>query len=105
MAGIGSIPSILLTKADTPLLFPVLETKQTLPFILSEAGVDQNGDPKTSGWAARGSEGDYKNWLSWFNGQINQDSYVLGATLYQIGDNHWSSFNIESIADWISKSL
>jgi len=77
----------------------------SLPFILSEAGVDQNGNPKTSGWNARGSEGDYKNWLSWFNGQINQDSYVLGATLYQIGDNHWSSFNIESIADWISKSL
>lgn len=77
----------------------------SLPFILSEAGVDKNGDPKSSGWIARGSENDYKNWLSWFNGQINQDSYVLGATLYQIGDNHWSSFNIESISDWISKSL
>jgi len=77
----------------------------SLPFILSEAGVDKNGDPKTSGWKARGNESDYTNWLSWFNGQINQDSYVLGATLYQIGDNHWSSFNIESIASWISKSL
>jgi len=77
----------------------------SLPFILSEAGVDKNGDPKTSGWNARGSESDFANWLSWFNGQINQDSYVLGATLYQIGDNHWSSFNIEPIADWISKSL
>ncbi len=77
----------------------------SLPFILSEAGVDRNGDPKTSGWNVRGSLSDYANWLSWFNSQINQDPYVLGATLYQIGDSHWSSFNLEPIADWISQSL
>jgi len=74
----------------------------TLPFILSEAGVDQNGNPQESGWQARGGVQQYMNWIEWFDSQISQDNYVIGATLYQIGDNYWSSFNLEPIAGWIA---
>jgi|GEM_PF-6954421 len=76
-----------------------------LPIILSEAGVDQSGDPKNSGWQARGGPQQYINWLIWFDQQISQDNYVLGATLYQIGDTSWSSFDLEPIAGWITQNL
>lgn len=76
-----------------------------LRFILSEAGVDQNGSPQESGWQARGGVQQYLDWITWFDKQISQDNYVLGATLYQIGDNYWSSFNLEPIAGWIAGKL
>jgi hypothetical protein len=75
------------------------------PFILSEAGVDDVGDPAKSGWLARGNTDQYKQWLQWFDSEIRKDQYVLGATLFQIGDPNWSSFNIESIANWLSDYL
>jgi hypothetical protein len=77
----------------------------TLPFILSEAGIDQAGNPQTSGWQARGNGTEYTNWLTWFDGEMNKDNYVLGATLFQIGDDNWSSFNLEPLAGWIAGSI
>jgi len=76
-----------------------------LQFVLSEAGIDQNGNPQESGWQARGGVQQYMNWIDWFDGQINQDNYVIGATLYQIGDGYWSSFNLEPIAGWLAGRL
>lgn len=76
-----------------------------LPFVISETGVDREGNPQTSGWQARGSQTDFTNWLKWYDGEINKDGYVLGATIFQIGDNYWSSFNIEPIAVWLAKYL
>jgi len=73
-----------------------------LPFILSETGIDQNGNPQESGWQARGTVQQYLDWIGWFDREISQDTYVLGATLYQIGDNYWSSFNLEPIAGWLA---
>ncbi|MCL4374616.1 hypothetical protein M1523_02005 [Patescibacteria group bacterium] len=77
----------------------------TLPVILSEAGVDQSGNPQTSGWQAHGTIQQYVNWIDWFAQQINQDQYVIGATLYQIGDGYWSSFNLEPLAGWLASNL
>ncbi len=74
----------------------------SIPFILSEAGVDKEGNPKTSGWQAQGSASKYESWLAWFDKEMNNDNYVMGATLFQIGDGHWSSFNLEPIADWLA---
>jgi hypothetical protein len=73
----------------------------SLPIILSEAGVDQNGNQQTSGWLARGTQTQYLNWLRWFDSEISKDSYVLGATLFQIGDTSWSSFNLEPLAGYL----
>lgn len=77
----------------------------SLRFILSEAGVDQNGNPQESGWQARGGAQQYMNWIEWFDREISQDSYVIGATLYQIGDNYWSSFNLEPITGWLAGKI
>jgi hypothetical protein len=83
--------------------FPDLNT---MPLILTEGGVDFSGDPSTSGWQARGTQADYERWLNWFDGQMQQDSYVMGCTLFENGDpGGWSSFDLEPIADWFKNYL
>ncbi|MBI4067764.1 hypothetical protein HY407_05255 [Candidatus Gottesmanbacteria bacterium] len=72
-----------------------------IPMILSEAGVDKTGNPTTDGWQQRGSKAQYEDWLNWFDSELKKDSYILGTTLFQIGDTHWSSFNLEPIADYL----
>lgn len=69
----------------------------TIPIILSEGGIDQTGDPKTSGWKGRVSIDQYVAWLKWFDSEIKKDQFVLGTTLFQIGDSTWSSFNLEPL--------
>src|SRR6266581_209981 len=77
-----------------------------LPLILSEGGVDQSGTPATSGWQARGTAADYERWLNWFDYQLAQDSYVLGCTLFEIGNPAgWSSFDLEPIGAWLGNYL
>src|SRR5205814_2252688 len=77
-----------------------------LPLILTEGGVDQSGTPSTSGWQARGSAADYKRWLNWFDQQMQQDSFLLGCTLFENGDpGGWSSFDLEPIAEWLKAYL
>src|SRR6266481_3839783 len=56
-----------------------------MPLVLSEGGVDATGDPTTSGWQARGSPANYQRWLNWFDQQLQQDTYVLGCTLFENG--------------------
>jgi len=77
-----------------------------MPLILTEGGVDQSGTPSTSGWQARGTAADYERWLNWFEHQLAQDSYVLGCTLFEIGNpGGWSSFDLEPIAGWLGNYL
>jgi hypothetical protein len=77
-----------------------------LPLILTEGGVDATGDPSTSGWQARGTAAQYERWLNWFDGQMSQDSYLLGCTLFENGDpTGWSSFELEPIAGWLKTYL
>lgn len=69
-----------------------------MTLILTEAGVDFSGSPTLSGWQARGSAANYQRWLNWFDHQMQQDSYVLGCTLFQNGDaSGWPSFDLETI--------
>jgi hypothetical protein len=83
--------------------FPDLNT---MPLILTEGGVDFSGDPSTSGWQARGTQSDYERWLNWFDGQMQQDTYVMGCTLFENGDpGGWSSFDLEPIAGWFKNYL
>lgn len=77
-----------------------------MPLILSEGGVDQSGDPNTSGWQARGTADQFKRWLNWFDFQMRQDPYVLGCTLFENGDPvGWSSFDLEPISAWLRDYL
>jgi hypothetical protein len=77
-----------------------------LPLILTEGGVDATGDPNTSGWQYRGTAAQYERWLNWFDGQMSQDSYLLGCTLFENGDpTGWSSFELEPIAGWMKTYL
>jgi hypothetical protein len=71
--------------------------------ILTEGGVDLDGNGQTSGWQARGSAERFQRWLAWFDGEMQKDDYVLGCTLFQIGDPLWSSFDLAPIAPWLSR--
>jgi hypothetical protein len=77
-----------------------------MPLILTEGGVDQSGTPSTSGWQARGIAADYERWLNWFDRQIGQDAYVVGCTLFEIGNpGGWSSFDLEPVGLWMRNYL
>jgi hypothetical protein len=79
-----------------------------MPLILTEGGVDESGTPATSGWQARGTAADYERWLNWFDSQLQQDLYVMGCTLFEIGNPEswgWPSFDLEPIAGWMRNYL
>lgn len=74
--------------------------------IIGEAGIDKGGNRSTDGWQSRGSADDYKAWLTWFDGEMKQDSYILGATLFEVCDpSGWPSFDLAPIADWFAGYL
>lgn len=77
-----------------------------LPMILSEGGVDKQGDPDKDGWQARGSKEKYEDWLTWYDSEICKDPYVLGVTLFKIGSpDTWKSFDLEPVAGWLAEYL
>jgi hypothetical protein len=77
-----------------------------MPLILTEGGVDDSGNPATSGWQYRGTAAQYERWLNWLDNQMGQDAYVLGCTLFENGDpTGWSSFDLEPIAGWLKTYL
>lgn len=77
-----------------------------LPMILTEGGIDRGGNPQTDGWRARGSPAQYKRWLLWYDTELQKDPYLLGVTLFQIGDpSGWWSFDLEPIADWMAQMI
>jgi hypothetical protein len=84
-----------------------------LPLVISEAGIEgipsQGGceDPPGRAWQAFGrmwvergygpNEAQaYVNLLAWYDAQLRQDSYVLGATLFTVGTSgeDWSQFEL-----------
>lgn len=78
----------------------------SLPMILTEGGVDRDGNPKTAGFAARGDAKRYQQWLAWFDRELQRDPYVLGVTLFQSGDTEvWTSFEHEPVTDWLAQHL
>lgn len=65
-----------------------------LPLILTEGGMDDAGDPATSGWQARVSKETYMDWLRWFDGELRKDPEVVAVTLFAIGGDGWKSFQL-----------
>ncbi|MBC7328022.1 hypothetical protein H5T87_07900 [bacterium] len=77
-----------------------------LPMILTEGGIDKAGNPESDGWMARGNEKKYQEWLKWFDEELKKDKYILGVTLFQIGNPEgWHSFDLEPIAQWLANYL
>ena len=77
----------------------------SMPLIISEGGVAENGDPY-AGYLKSNKIEEYKSWLTWFDQEIRKDNYVIGVTLFQIGnDSDWGYFNLEPIADWLSNYI
>lgn len=77
-----------------------------LPLLLTEAGVDQGGNPQTDGWQARGTAAQVEAWLQWFDARLREDPYVIAATLFQSGDTSgWPSFDTEPINGWLAEHL
>lgn len=80
----------------------------SIPLFLTEAGLDKDGDANTSGWQARMSASEYVDWLEWFDGELQNDPYVVGATIFAIGGSGWSSFQlgpiVPQLVDWTNAS-
>ncbi len=64
------------------------------PVIITEAGWDDNGDPRTGGYRGKVSEQQYLEILKQYDAALMQDPYVLGATVFQWGDGAWPSFEL-----------
>lgn len=74
----------------------------SLPLILTEGGVDGQSAEGGPGWRAYDASR-YQAWLAWYDQQLAQDAYVVGCTLFQIGDPYgWYSFDLEPVAAWLA---
>lgn len=77
----------------------------SMPLILSESGVAERGQA-SAGYLTNKRITDYENWLSWYDKQLQKDPYVVGATIFQIGDEgNWESFNLEQISGWLANHI
>lgn len=75
-----------------------------LPLLITETGVAEGGD-RLQGFMPDNIE-KFKQWLEWYDGQLQQDGYVIGATIFQSGDiGQWASFNTDYIAEWLCTKL
>ncbi len=72
------------------------------PVVITEAGLDDNGDPRTGGWLGKISAQQYLDILKRYDALLMQDPYVLGATVYQWGDGNWPSFELDSMIDLVA---
>jgi len=75
----------------------------TMPLAIAEGGVDYLGNPATDGYAYRGTREQYADWLYWYDQKLKEDSYVLGVSLFKIGDNpkSWPSFDLDPMVPWM----
>lgn len=79
---------------------------KNMKVIIGETGVDAMGVNETDGWRVRkpnspinsgtGTIDDFIDWLDFYNKELNKDSNVIGASLFQSGDTTaWSNFNVD----------
>ncbi len=72
------------------------------PVVITEAGLDDNGDPHTGGWRGKITPQAYLDILKAYDALLLQDPYVLGATVFQWGDYAWPSFDLDSMIDLLA---
>lgn len=79
---------------------------QDLKIILGEVGVDRQGRGRVDGFRQRGNSEKFQEWLQWFDEETQEDSQVVGGTIFQVCDDQgWGSFNAGQIAPWLSTYL
>lgn len=92
-AGAGMMPYLAFRYRKFVSCFPELST---VPLIMTEAGFDKGGNAQTDGYLVNGGWGAYGPWLSWYQGELAKDSYVLGALLYSFSPpGVWDSFRLD----------
>ena len=77
-----------------------------MPMLLSEGGVDNDGNHTAKpGWKRESAER-FIDWLKWYDTELALDPYVKGVTLFEIGHpENWDSFDLEPIADRLAEYL
>jgi hypothetical protein len=68
----------------------------SVPLVLSEGGFDAGGNPDSDGYLANGGAAQLFPWLSWLSGELANDAYVKGITLFAFAPpGQWSSFRLD----------
>lgn len=81
----------------------------SMPLLLTETGAAETGagvEQKFAGYLTNNKIEEFKTWLTWYDGEIGKDNYVVGATIFQSGETgQWASFNTDYIAEWLCTKL
>lgn len=80
-----------------------LPTYAQKPVVITEAGLDDNGDAYTGGYRTKKSAQEYLELLKAYDALLMEDPYVLGATIYQWGDWNWPSFELDPVIDLLAE--
>jgi hypothetical protein len=78
----------------------LIPTGREIPLVITETGIDGGVSPPCNsggcGWKGYQSSDNYFNQLKWYDSLLQQDSYVLGATIFclELPDPAWNSFDI-----------
>ncbi len=79
-----------------------------LPLLITETGAAEAGtgiEQKYAGYMPNNIE-KFKKWLEWYDSELQKDTYVVGATIFQSGETgQWASFNTDHIAEWLCTKL
>jgi len=79
--------------------------------VITEAGIDGGtlSDPTEAqkGWSKYTNEAGYLNSLSWYDGELQKDNYVIGATIYAMSgwgvDGSFSIIGANQIRDYMAQ--
>jgi len=78
----------------------LIPSGRQIPLVITECGIDGGVAPPCRsggcGWKAYQSADNYFNQLKWYDALLQQDAYVLGATIYclELPNPEWDSFDI-----------
>jgi hypothetical protein len=74
-----------------------------MPMALTEAGGEGGG----GGWMIHTDQAGFTDWLTWYDGQLLQDSYILGCTLFVSDGAHngWTTYDTDPISPWLAGYL
>ncbi|NLE60558.1 MAG: hypothetical protein GX616_19605 [Planctomycetes bacterium] len=77
-----------------------------LPLLLTEGGADCQPNMPGGGWRGGGDLAKFIDWLEWYDGQLMQDPYVVGCTLFQTGAfASWQAYDIDEVCPWLAGHL
>ncbi len=74
-----------------------------MPMFITEAGGEGGG----GGWMIHTDQAGFTDWLTWWDGQLQQDSYIKGVTLFVSDGAHngWTTYDTDPISPWLAAYL